>query len=128
MRQTLPKYEVVQAVSKRFEVGKRTIRHILGISDFSVPLLAVRRSVSTQSRYEKTNPVLKLALADRLERFQRITQQALELFEDEAEAQRWLSTSKETLGDQTPLEALATDSASKKVEEMLYLAEYGIFG
>ncbi len=117
MTQTLPKkYEAVQAVSKRFQVGKGTIRNILGISE------------STQSRYEKTNPILKLALADRLERFERITQQALDLFEDKAETQRWLATPKESLGGQTPLYALATDSGSKKVEELLYRAEYGIFG
>ena len=90
--------------------------HILGISE------------STQSRYERTNPVLKSTIADRLERFERITQQALDLFEDKAETLRWLSTAKESLGGQTPLEALATDSGSKKVEELLYRAEYGIFG
>ncbi len=33
MTQTLPKYEAVQAVSKRFQVGKGTIRNILGISE-----------------------------------------------------------------------------------------------
>ncbi|MEI6380334.1 MAG: antitoxin Xre/MbcA/ParS toxin-binding domain-containing protein [Cyanobacteriota bacterium ELA615] len=116
MTQALLKYEAVQAVSKRFQVGKGTIRHILGISE------------STQSRYERTNPVLKSTIADRLERFERITQQALDLFEDKAETLRWLSTAKESLGGQTPLEALATDSGSKKVEELLYRAEYGIFG
>ena len=59
---------------------------------------------------------------------QRIMQQAFALFEDEAETQRWLSTPKDGLDGQTPLEALATDAGSKKVEELLYRAEYGIFG
>ncbi len=39
----------------------------------------------------KTNPVLKSTLADRLERFERITQQALELFEDKAETRALVS-------------------------------------
>jgi len=51
----------------------------------------------------------------------------LELFEDEAETQRWLSTPV-TLGGQTPLSALSTDAGAKKVEEILYQAEYGMFG
>ena len=63
-----------------------------------------------------------------MERFQRITQQALELFEDETETQRWLSSPKEGLNGQTPLEAFATDVGSKQVEELLYRAEYGMFG
>lgn len=57
-----------------------------------------------------------------------ITQQAIDLFEDEAEAQRWLSTPKDALEGKTPLEALKTDKGSKEVEELLYRAEYGIFG
>ncbi len=116
MKTTLPKYEAVKTLSKRFQVEKGTIRQILGISE------------STQHRYEKSNPVLKLAIADRLERFKRITQQALDLFEDEEETQRWLSTPKSVLAGKTPLEAMATDAGSQQVEELLYRAEYGIFG
>lgn len=74
MSQTLPKYETVKNISHRFSLDREAVRMILGISE------------STQFRYEKNNPILKPTLADRLERFQRITQQAVELFEDEAEA------------------------------------------
>jgi len=116
MPQTLPQYETVKSLSHRFHVRKDTIRKILGISE------------STQARYERSNATLKPAIADRWERFQRITQQALELFEDEMETQRWLSSPKVALGGQTPLEALATDSGTQKVEELLYRAEYGVFG
>jgi putative toxin-antitoxin system antitoxin component (TIGR02293 family) len=116
MTQMLPQYEMVKDLSQRFHVQKGTMRQILGISE------------STQARYERKNAVLKTAIADRLERFQRITQQALELFEDEEETQRWLSSPKDGLGGQTPLQALATDGGTKRVEELLYRAEYGIFG
>lgn len=116
MSQTLPKYETVKNISHRFSLDREAVRTILGISE------------STQFRYEKNNPILKPALADRLERFQRITQQAVELFEDEVEAKRWLSTPKKTLGGLTPWQALATDAGSKKVENLLDQAEYGIFG
>ena len=116
MSQMLLQYETVKNISRRFQVRKDTMREILGISE------------STQARYERKNAVLKPAIADRLERFQRITQQALELFEDETETQRWLSSAKDGLNGQTPLEALATDAGSKQVEELLYRAEYGMFG
>lgn len=61
------------------------------------------------------------------EQSERIVKQALELFEDRDEAQRWLSTPKEALGGLTPLQALVTNAGANKVQEMLYRAEYGIF-
>lgn len=64
----------------------------------------------------------------RLERYKRILKQAVELFEDEEEALRWLNTPKSALDNQTPLSVLATDTGVKQVEEILYRAEYGLFG
>jgi len=110
------RYQSIKEVSQRFSLSRADIKHLFGISE------------STQFRYEKQNPVLKLAIADRLERFNRICQQALELFEDETETQRWLSTPKVALGGQTPIGALSNDAGAKKVEELLYQAEYGMFG
>lgn len=110
------RYEVIKDISQRFSLSKADVKQLFGISE------------STQFRYEKQNPVLKSAIADRLERFNRIYQQARELFEDETETQRWLSTPKVGLGGETPLKALATDAKAKKVEEILYRAEYGMFG
>lgn len=85
-------------------------------------------SVRTQSRYKKDDVVLTPLVVDRLERFNRITQQAIALFEDEQEAQKWLSTPKESLNNQTPFSAMATDGGAKQVEEILYRAEYGVYG
>lgn len=110
------RYESIKHISNRFSLDKAEIKQLFGISE------------STQFRYEKQNSVLKPAIADRLERFNRIYQQALELFEDESETQRWLSTPKASLEGNSPLKALATDAGAKLVEEILYRAEYGIFG
>jgi putative toxin-antitoxin system antitoxin component (TIGR02293 family) len=110
------KYESIKEIAKRFELDKTDIKQLFGISQ------------STQFRYEKQNPVLKIAIVDRLERFNRIIELALELFEDEDETKRWLSTPKTALLGQTPLQALAADAGAKKVEEILYRAEYGMFG
>lgn len=93
-------------------------------------LLVERRipRLSARECQERGNPELKPSLADRWARFERIVQQAEELFEDQSETQRWLSTPKKALNNRTPLEALTTDAGTKQVEELLYRAEYGIFG
>lgn len=109
------RYEAIKHISNCFSLDKADVKQLFGISE------------STQFRYEKQNSILKPAIADRLERFNRIYQQALELFEDEYETQRWLSTPKATLEGNSPLKALATDTGAKLVEEILYRAEYGIF-
>ncbi len=110
------KYDSIKEIAKRFDLDKTEIKQLFGISE------------STQFRYEKQNPVLKIAVADRLERFNRIIKQGLELFEDEGETKRWLSTPKTALSGETPLQALTTDAGAKRVEEILYRAEYGMFG
>lgn len=110
------KYESIKEIAKRFDLDKTDVKQLFGISK------------STQFRYEKQNSVLKVAVADRLERFSRIAHQALDVFEDEAETKRWLSTPKTALSGETPLMALATDAGAKKVEAILYRAEYGMFG
>lgn len=56
------RYEAIAEAQKRFSLNKADIKQIFGISE------------STQFRYEKRNPVLKPAIADRLERFHRIYQ------------------------------------------------------
>ena len=57
---------------------------------------------------------------------EKIYRQALELFENEEETQRWLSTPKTRLGGKTPLEAMETKIGLEKVEEILYQAEFGM--
>lgn len=110
------KYDAVRDMAAHFGLGRTDVKSIFGIAE------------RTQFRYEKENPVLKLAIVDRLLRFNRIFKQAVELFEDEAEAWHWLSTPKSALDNQTPLSLLGTDAGAKQVEQILYRAEYGMFG
>jgi putative toxin-antitoxin system antitoxin component (TIGR02293 family) len=109
-------YQSVRDISTRFNLDRADVNNLFGIAE------------RTQSRYKKENPVLKPDTADRLARFNRIFKQAVDLFEDEAEATHWLNTPKSALDGDTPLSALATDAGAKKVEQMLYRAEYGMFG
>jgi putative toxin-antitoxin system antitoxin component (TIGR02293 family) len=109
-------YQSVRDISARFKLGRAEVNNLFGIAK------------RTQFRYEKENPVLKPDTADRLARFNRIFKQAVDLFEDEVEATHWLNTPKSSLDGKTPLSALATDAGAKKVEQILYRAEYGMFG
>ena len=108
-------YEQVRQRSDSYSLDRLSVRHILGISE------------STQFRYEKKNPVLNSNLSDRWQRFERILQQAEELFEDKNAAQEWLITPKASLEGKTPLEILGTDAGVVRVREMLTRAAYGIF-
>jgi putative toxin-antitoxin system antitoxin component (TIGR02293 family) len=85
-------------------------------------------SPRNQVRLRKDNGVLNSLVVDRLNRFDRITQQAIDLFEDRDRAIQWLQTPKNSLSGATPLAVLATDEGAKQVEEILYRTEYGIYG
>lgn len=113
---TSVKYDSVRDMAAHFGLGRVEVKRIFGIPE------------RTQFRYEKENPVLKPAVVDRLLRFNRIFKQAVDIFEDEEEAWSWLNTPKSALDNQTPLRILATDAGAKQVEEILYRAEYGMFG
>ncbi len=110
-----PSYQRVKNVLESYQIDRASVRQILGISE------------STQFRYERKNPILKPNLADRWTRFERVLQQAEELFEDKSETQRWLSTPKKALEDKTPLEVLGTDAGCRRVEQILMQAAYGVF-
>jgi putative toxin-antitoxin system antitoxin component (TIGR02293 family) len=87
---------------------------------FGIPL-------KTQARMRADNAVLSPLVVDRLNRFNRITQQTINLFEDTKKALQWLQTPKNSLAGITPLAALSTDEGAKQVEEVLYRTEYGIY-
>jgi putative toxin-antitoxin system antitoxin component (TIGR02293 family) len=110
------KYHVLQGIASRYGLDNQQKEALFGIP------------ARTQARYKKDDAVLNPVVVDRLERFKRITQQAIDLFEDEEEAKKWLKTPKAGLNDRTPLEVMATDAGAKQVEQMLYRAEYGVYG
>lgn len=110
------RYHVLQGIASRYGLDNQQKETLFGIP------------ARTQARYKKLDVVLNPVTIDRLERFKRITQQAIDLFEDEEEAHMWLKTPKAGLNDRTPFEVMATDAGAKQVEQMLYRAEYGVYG
>ena len=112
----LIRYDAILTIAAKLKLDSLEIQQLFDIS---------RR---TQFRYEKENQILKSATLDRLQRLQRIYQQAVRLFGDEDIAIDWLTTAKQNLDHLTPLSLLTTDAGTKRVETILYRAEYGIFG
>jgi putative toxin-antitoxin system antitoxin component (TIGR02293 family) len=110
------RYNTIEETAERFQLDSNLRQQIFGISP------------RNQARLRKDNAILNPLVVDRLNRFNRITQQAINLFEDTDKALQWLQTPKNSLSGITPLAALSTDEGSKQVEEILYRAEYGIYG
>ena len=110
------RYNTIEETAELFQLDSNLRQQIFGISP------------RNQARLRKDNAILNPLVVDRFNRFSRITQQAINLFEDTEKALQWLQTPKNNLSGITPLAALSTDEGSKQVEEILYRTEYGIYG
>ncbi len=110
------RYNTLEQTAELFGLDSNLRQQIFGISP------------RNQARLRKDNAILNPLIVDRFNRFNRITQQAINLFEDTERAIQWLQTPKNNLAGITPLAALSTDEGSKLVEEILYRTEYGIYG
>lgn len=111
-----PSYNDLQQVAARFGLNVAQKQALFGVSP------------RNQARYKQANPALNDLVADRLARFQRLTDLAIAAFEDEAEAKHWLSSPKEAFERRTPLEMMATDAGSRQVEDLLLQIEFGVYG
>jgi putative toxin-antitoxin system antitoxin component (TIGR02293 family) len=110
------RYNTIEETAELFQLDSNLRQQIFGISP------------RNQARLRKDNAILNPLVVDRFNRFNRITQQAINLFEDTEKALQWLQTPKNSLSGITPLAALSTDEGAKQVEEILYRTEYGIYG
>jgi putative toxin-antitoxin system antitoxin component (TIGR02293 family) len=109
------RYQTLEQTAELFHLDSNLRHQIFGISP------------RNQARLRKDNAILNPLIVDRFNRFNRITQQAISLFEDNDRAMQWLQTPKNSLAGMTPLAALSTDEGAKQVEEILYRTEYGIY-
>jgi len=69
---------------------------------------------------------LKLRENERFERIARLTALALQVWESEQVAQRFLTTPHRLLDHQAPLDLTATDLGTRRVEELLWGLEYSL--
>ena len=109
------RYRTLERMAENFGLDRHLRQQIFGISP------------RDRARLRKDNGILNPLVVERSNRFNRITQQAIGLFEDRPLAMKWLQTPKHSLAGITPLAALSSDKGAKQVEELLYRAEYGIY-
>jgi putative toxin-antitoxin system antitoxin component (TIGR02293 family) len=69
---------------------------------------------------------LKLVESERTERLARVIALAEMLWDDEAEARRFLSTPHPELGRKKPIEAALTELGARQVEDIVNRALYGL--
>ncbi len=83
-------------------------------------------SPRTFSRRE-TGGKLQTDESDRLFRTGRLFDMAIELFEDQALAQKWFTTPKKALGEKSPLAYADTEPGAKEVENLIGRLEHGVY-
>jgi putative toxin-antitoxin system antitoxin component (TIGR02293 family) len=89
--------------------------------------VAVRIAPRTLTRRKKEKK-LSPEESDRLVSVSRLLAQTFELFEGNREAgMRWFTSPNRALGGQSPLEAAATETGTREVENLIGRLEHGIF-
>lgn len=80
----------------------------------------------TFARRARTKSRLKIDESDRIARFARIANRAIEVMGRE-QGLAWLRARNPALGDRIPIELVRTDIGAKQVEQVLGRIEYGVF-
>jgi putative toxin-antitoxin system antitoxin component (TIGR02293 family) len=96
-----------------------------GYSDEEIWALVVPKRTLAR-RLAKREP-LTIDETDKALRLERVATLADRVFGNPAKAHRWLRQPKNMLNGATPVEFLASETGARKVEEMLYQIEHGMF-
>jgi len=65
--------------------------------------------------------------SDRVVRFARLMGKAVEVFQTEEDARRWLTSPQVGLGGAMPLDYAETEVGAREVEDLLGRIEYGVY-
>ena len=96
-----------------------------GYSDEEIWALVVPKR--TLARRVKKSEPLTVEETDRALRLERVATLADRVFGNPAKAHRWMRQPKNMLNGATPVDFLASETGARKVEEMLYQIQHGIF-
>jgi putative toxin-antitoxin system antitoxin component (TIGR02293 family) len=107
-------FKSLQRVKAALDLDEKSIAGLIGVSPRTI----------TRRKKEKR---LSSGESDRVARLARILDLAETVFEDRDKAKEWLHTPNPALGMETPLDLLDTDYGAKRVEEVLWRIEYGVY-
>ncbi len=114
LREGLP-FAAVDALARELELSRKELASLL-----SIPMTTFGR--------RKDKGRLDPSESDRAWRIARIKAKALEMTcGDNAEAMRWLNTSKEILGGETPLQHADTEMGAQEVVDLIGRTMHGVF-
>ena len=117
-------HELVERTGVTVEAGFAALsRHGITIDEYGSLLGSSSRTVSR--RLAKIGTVLTSVEADRLYRFARVMDLAVEMIGDAKKADSWFRTPHRYLGGKTPLRMVETDAGTQIVEKSLYAIAYG---
>jgi len=104
---------LLNALQERLDLKPEEMASLLGIS-----------SRTLERRREKG--ALTSAESERLYRLVRLFRKAVNVFENEEEARRWLKRPQMRLGEQVPLEIARLEPGAREAERLLGRIEHGI--
>ena len=107
----------------------QAMENLRRVLDLSLEELAEALAISprTLSRRKKSG-LLAPQESDRVYRIARVFGHAVDVFEDEDRASRWLKNSHPSLDGMTPLEMFDTDLGAQMVDAILTRIEFGVYG
>ena len=96
--------------------------------DMPIESLAPKLGISKATLHRrKAEGRLGPGESDRLVRFARLMGKAVEVFEGEEAARRWLKAPQVGLGGAVPLDYAETELGAREVEDLLGRIEYGVY-
>lgn len=124
--QSLPPARLVQAIEAGLPFAE--LETLQASLDLPMEKLAPRLGMSKATLHRrKQQGRLDRDESDRVVRFARLMGLALEVFESEDNARRWLQTPQVGLGGAVPLDYAVTEAGAREVEDLLNRIEHGVY-
>ena len=118
--------DLIRKIQRGFPVSSfEKLRRKLDVSDnlLSQVINIPKRTLTRRKQQGRLNVVE----SEKLLRIARLYDKALEVFEDEEAAEKWLKESARGLGGVIPLEYAKTELGAQEIEKLLIRIEHGVF-
>lgn len=104
---------LVQALRQTFDLQERNVETLLNAS------------ISTLERRRREQKNLDSVASERIDRIATVSHLAEEVFEDKANAARWMSMPNKALGGIAPIMLCETEIGARQVRRVLHALEWG---
>ncbi len=106
---------------------KSTLRNVARrVSVDAAEQRAIMRRIVPEATYKRRRERLSPAESERTERLARVVAMAEDVWQDQDQARRFLTTAHPEIGGKTPLEAALTELGARQAEEVMARILYGL--